>query len=80
MQKDLSRTIFATVDGTDYKISEPRPFEPKWFGHKHEGARLRYEICICATRGWVVWTNGPFPCGFYSDLRIFRRDLKQVLL
>jgi len=27
-----------------------------------------------------VWVNGPFPCGQYSDLPIFSRNLKHLLL
>jgi hypothetical protein len=26
-----------------------------------------------------VWVNGPFKCGSWSDIKIYRRDLKQKL-
>ncbi len=31
------------VDGTDFKIYEPAPFNPKWWSHKLNCAGLRYE-------------------------------------
>ena len=27
----------------------------------------------------IVWINGPYPCGSFSDVRIFRLGLKQYL-
>ena len=47
---------------------------------KHNGAGLRYEVAICIQTGWVVWTNGPFPCGACHDLVIFQAGLKPLLL
>jgi hypothetical protein len=29
---------------------------------------------------WVVWKNGPFPCGSFPDIKIARRDLVPSLL
>ena len=25
---------------------------------------------MCIQTGWIVWVNGPFPCGEWSDLKI----------
>jgi hypothetical protein len=61
-----------TVDGTDFQIFEPTPFDPKWYSHKFKGPGVRYEIGICIQTGWIVWVNGPFPCGSWPDLRIAR--------
>jgi hypothetical protein len=36
---------------------------------------LRYEIGLCIQTGWVVWRNGPYPCGAYPDLKIAREKL-----
>ncbi len=30
-------------------------------------------------KGCVVWANGPYPCGRWPDIKIFREDLKHVL-
>ncbi len=68
-----------SVDGTDCKIREPSPFSPKWYSHKHRWAGLRYEMAIFISTGYIVWVNGPFLCGSFSDLRIFWRNLKNIL-
>jgi hypothetical protein len=68
-----------TVDGTDFRIQEPSPFNPKWYGHKFNGPGLRYEIAISIQRGDIVWVHGPFPCGAWPDLRIAREALIYAL-
>lgn len=47
--------------------------------YKLIGAGVRYEIAISITSGRIVWANGPFRCGEYSDLKIFREGLKRRL-
>ena len=69
-----------TVDGTDFQIYEPTPFSKKWYSHKFAGAGLRYEVAVCIQTGDIVWFNGPFPCGSWPDLKIFRSGLKEKLL
>jgi len=69
-----------TADGTDFKIYEPTPFSKKWYCHKFKHAGLRYEVAICIQTGWIVWINGPYPCGHWSDLAISRDGLNQALL
>jgi hypothetical protein len=61
-----------TLDGTDCPIQEPRPFDRKWFSHKFKAAGVCYEVGLCIQTGWIVWVNGPYPCGRYPDLRIAR--------
>jgi len=56
-----------TVDGTDCMIEEPVPFSPKWYSHKFHGPGVRYKIGAGVQTGWIVWVNGPFPCGEWSD-------------
>lgn len=68
-----------TVDGTDFKIYEPMNFDPRWFSHKFNGPGVRYEVGICIQTGWIVWINGPFPCGEWPDLRIARDALHYAL-
>jgi hypothetical protein len=84
---DDGRTCLTYVDGTDCPIEEPPktdnsplPFDKKWYSHKFKGAGFRYEIASCIKTGDIVFVNGPFPCGKWPDLKIFRRDLKNVLL
>ena len=64
-----------TVDGTDFRIREPHPFNKRWFSKKFKGPGVRYEVGICIQTGWIVWLNGPFPCGEFPDLKIAKMEL-----
>lgn len=68
------------MDGTDCPIEEPKPFSGKWFSHKFKGSGLRYEVGLSIFSGELIWIYGPFPCGQYPDLSIFRMRMKQLLL
>jgi hypothetical protein len=73
--RDNGSTCLISVDGTDCPIREPTEFSSRWYSHKFRGAGLRYEIGISIQTGWVVWKNGPFPCGLFPDQKIVKRDL-----
>jgi len=79
-EQDKGLTCKVYVDGTDYMIAEPTPFSKEWYCYKHGCAGLRYEIATCIQTGHIVWVNGPFKCGKWPDIKIFRRNLKQRLL
>jgi len=32
-------------------------------------------VAVCIQTGDIVWINGPFPCGWWPDLKIFKHDL-----
>jgi hypothetical protein len=51
-----------------------------WYSHKFHGPGLRYELGVCIQTGDIVWATGPFKCGRYPDITIFRHSLKQLLL
>jgi hypothetical protein len=68
-----------SCDGTDFRIHEQKPFWKGWYSYKYNGPGLRYEVAICIQTGAIVWINGPFPCGKWPDIRIFRNDLKKEL-
>jgi DDE superfamily endonuclease len=72
-------TALISVDGTDCPIEEPGDFSGRWFSHKFHGAGLRYEVGVCIQTGWIVWKNGPYPCGSYPDLTIARDWLHKEL-
>ena len=63
----------------DFRINEPTPFNKKWFSHKFKGPGLCYEVAVCIQTGDIVWIHGPFPCGRYPDMRIFRSRLIHLL-
>lgn len=64
-----------TVDGTDFRISEPSPFSPGWHSHKFKGPGVRHEVAVSIKGGDIVHINGPFMCGHDPDITIFRHLL-----
>lgn len=68
-----------TIDGTDMRIQEPRPYNPIWWSHKYNSAALRYEIGVCIATGDIVWVSGPWPAAM-KDLEIFELNLSSKLL
>lgn len=40
---------------------------------------MRYEIGLSVLTGSIIWVNGPFPCGKYPDLKIFKSDMLKSL-
>ena len=68
-----------SVDGTDFKIQEPIPFSTKWYSHKFKGPGVRYEIGVTISTGHIVSSHGPFPCGEFPDLKIFRQGMRNNL-
>ena len=68
-----------TVDGTDFRIQEPSPFDRIWYSHKFNATALRYELGVCIQTGWIVWAGGSYPPGDFPDLEIFRLYLKDRL-
>lgn len=59
--------MFVSLDGVDFKIYEPSPFNKKWFSHKFKAAGIRYEIGISIKCGDIVWASGGLPCGEWPD-------------
>ena len=83
-QDDTKNRCLITVDGTDFRIQEPYPWEKEFnrffYSHKFKGPGLRYEVGICIKTGYLVWFHGPFPCGKFADLTIYNLKLKHSLL
>ena len=72
-----------SVDGTDFQINEPWPYSKeenkKYYSHKIKEPGLRYEVAVSIQHGDIVWINGPFICGKWNDLGIFRNGLMHYL-
>lgn len=62
--------MHVSLDGTDFRIREPQPFNKKWFSHKFKAAGLRYEIGISIVEAEIVWASGGLPCGEWTDMKI----------
>ena len=75
-----NRWCTMTVDGTDFRVQQSTVFDTKWYSHKFKGPGLRYEVAVSINGGDIVWTNGPFPCGRWPDITIFRSGLMDNLL
>ena len=67
-----------TVDGTDFQIGEPFPFNKKWKSPKLPGGSVKYEVAVSIYAGDIVWIYGPHNGG-KNDLTIFREELRQML-
>lgn len=63
----------------DFRAPHFQPFSKAWYTHKFNGPGVRYEIAVCILTGWIVWLNGPYPCGDWPDINIFRAALKHEL-
>jgi len=44
--------------------------DPRWFSHKFKGPGLCYKVGVCIQTGWIVWINGPYALGDWSNLAI----------
>jgi len=75
----VGTNTFMSLDGTDCRIMEPSEFDEKWFSHKFNGPGLRYEIGVSIHTGDIVWAHGGYPCGEWSDLRLFRDALIEAI-
>ena len=58
---------------------EPNPFNRSWYSHKFHGPGLRYEVGVSISTGNIVWVNGPFPCGEYPDIKIFKKFMLNMI-
>ena len=62
-----------SIDGTDFRVPE---HGPAWSSHKYKKkSGVPYEVGICIATGDIVWINGPYQCGRWPDISIFRNAL-----
>ena len=56
--RDMGNDCFVSVDGVDFEITEPYPYErvwsKRWFTPKFKGPGVRYEVAICILTGEIV--------------------------
>ena len=57
------KCCLVTIDGVDFPIYEPTPFDFTWYSHKFRGAGVCYEIAVAIKTGDIVVFNGHFECG-----------------
>jgi hypothetical protein len=71
-----------SVDGTDVRIPQQGPAIPgnPFSSFKFKGkCGLRYEIGVDILAENIVWVNGPYAAGKYTDIEFFRRGLAHWL-
>ena len=76
-----NKTCKLSVDGVDCPVYEvdAHPVNRRWYSHKFRSAGVRYEVGVCIQTGDICWINGPFMCGRWPDINIFRVGLKRRL-
>lgn len=73
------RNVYLSVDGTECPIQEPKSFSPSWFLDKRNEAGLLYDVEVSTNVIEIFKVSGPFSCGAYLAVRLFREDLKTRL-
>jgi hypothetical protein len=79
---DLLNNCMMTVDGTDLRIP-PKGIATKgnaFASHKYtRKSALCYELGVNILAGNLVWIQGPYPAGKYTDITIFNKVLRHFL-
>jgi hypothetical protein len=71
-----------TIDGTNFRILQKGIAKKgNAFGsHKYAGkSALRYKLGVDILAGNLVWIQGPYPAGKYTDIKIFNKVLRNFL-
>jgi DDE superfamily endonuclease len=69
-----------SLDGTHCPVVEPTEFDPEMCSPKLNHAAYAYEIGVSTRRSAIIWMNGPFKAGKYTDIKIFReKGLRQQM-
>ena len=72
-QNGFELTFILSVDGTDCRIEEPRPFNKSWFSQKFKGPGVKYEVALDVLTGRCVWISGPYRAS-KSEITIYREE------
>ncbi len=75
---DVLNDCLMTIDGTDFRIPQKGAATKgnAFASHKYTGkSALRYELGVDILAGNLVWIQGPYPAGKYSDIVIFNEVL-----
>ena len=71
-----------SIDGTDFRIPQTGAAirGNAFASHKYAGkSALRYEIGVSILGGDLVWIQGPYPAGKWTDIKIFNQVLRNFL-
>ena len=79
---DVLNNCMMTVDGTDFRILQKGAVTKgnAFASHKYTGkSALRYKLGVDILAGNLVWIQGPYPAGKYTDIKIFNKVLRNFL-
>jgi hypothetical protein len=79
---DVLNDCTMTVDGTDFRIPQKGAATKgnAFASHKYAGkSALRYELGVDILAGNLVWIQGPYPAGKFTDIVIFNKVLRNFL-
>ena len=84
MFEDEGKDFTTSIDCTDCKIfllkgAAKKSVRKVFWSYKFKKSGIRYEVGVCIKTGFIVWVHGPFPCGQYNDITIFRHCLSSCL-
>ena len=71
-----------TVNGTDFRILQKGAATKgnAFASHKYAGkSALHYKLGVDILAGNLVWIQGPYPTGKYTDIKIFNKVLWNFL-
>ena len=74
----MGNNCLMTIDGTNFRIPQKGAATKgnAFASHKYgEKSTLRYELGVDILAGNLVWIQGPYPVGKYSDIVIFNEVL-----
>ena len=78
----MGKDCTMTIDGTNFQIPQ-KGFAKKgdtFASHKYVGkSALRYKPGVDILAGNLVWIQGPYPAGKYTDIKIFNKVLRNFL-
>jgi hypothetical protein len=79
---NMGNDCLMSIDGTGFRaLQKGLPKKGNAFAsHKYAGkSALRYELGISIWGGDLVWIQGPYPAGKYTDIIIFNKVLTNFL-
>ena len=79
---DVLNDCLMTVDGTDFRVPQKGTATKgnAFASHIDAGkSALRYELGVSILGGDLVWIQGPYPAGKYTDIKIFNKVLRHFL-
>jgi hypothetical protein len=65
-----------SVDATDERVEASGK---AFYSFKFKKSGVRYEVGISIKKGDIVWIHGPYPCGDWPDIEIFRSAIVHFL-